>query len=47
MSDKNTVIISSYEIYDERFEEVYRFDKAKSTLQVGKGRRCEKLFMVK
>ena len=48
MSKKNTVLISSYEISDERFEEVYSFDKARSTLQGGySNSKCEKLFMVK
>ena len=45
----NIVIISSYSISDERFEVVYSFDKARSTLQGGansKGKN-EKLFMVK
>ncbi|ATE83035.1 hypothetical protein HYP44_gp35 [Lactococcus phage LP9207] len=43
------MIISSYSISDERFEVVYSFDKAHSTLQGGensKGKN-EKLFMVK
>ena len=44
----NIVIISSYSISDERFEVVYSFDKARSTLQSGtKNNKCEKLFMVK
>ena len=45
----NIVIISSYSISDERFEVVYSFDKARSSLQGGtssKGKN-EKLFMVK
>ena len=44
----NIVIISSYSISDERFEVVYSFDEARSTLQ-GRTRndKCEKLFMVK
>ena len=49
MSKNNIVIISSYSISDERFESVYSFDKARSTLQGGensKGKN-EKLFMVK
>lgn len=49
MAKNNIVIISSYSISDERFEAVYYFDKARSTLQGGtssKGRN-EKLFMVK
>ena len=45
----NIVIISSYSISDERFEAVYSFDKARSTLQGGENskRKNEKLFMVK
>lgn len=49
MAKKNIVIISSYSISDERFEAVYSFDKARSTLESGissKGKN-EKLFMVK
>ena len=49
MAKNNIVIISSYSISDERFEAVYSFDKARSTLQGGtsdKGQN-EKLFMVK
>lgn len=48
MSKKNIVLISSYEISDERFECVYEFKKARSTLYWGtRGKRTEKLFMVK
>ena len=47
ISKKNIVIISSYEISDERFEEVYSFDKARSTLKGGTSGKNEKLFMVK
>jgi hypothetical protein len=48
MAKNNIVIISSYSISDDRFEEVYSFDKARSTLQGGIGNgKCEKLFMVK
>ena len=48
MSKNNIVLISSYEISEERFEEVYSFDKARSTLQSGCHKsKCEKLFMVK
>ena len=47
MAKRNVVIISSYSISDERFEEVYSFDKARSTLQGGQGGKYEKLFMVK
>ena len=44
----NIVIISSYSISDERFEVVYSFDKAHSTLKGGtRNDECEKLFMVK
>ena len=48
MSEDNIVLISSYDISDDRFEEVYSFDKARSTLQGGSSNgKCEKLFMVK
>ena len=48
MSKSNIVIISSYSISDERFEVVYSFDKARSTLEGGtRNDKCEKLFMVK
>ena len=48
MAKTNIVIISSYSISDERFEVVYSFDKARSTLQSGiSNGKCEKLFMVK
>ncbi len=48
MSKSNIVIISSYSISDERFEAVYSFDKARSTVQGGtRNDKCEKLFMVK
>ena len=50
MSQQNIVIISSYEVSDERFEEVFSFDKARSTIQSGmsgSGSKCEKLFMAK
>ena len=48
MSKKNIVLISSYEISDERFECVYEFKKARSTYSPGpRGERTEKLFMVK
>lgn len=44
----NIVIISSYSISDERFEAVYSFDEARSTLGSGiRNDECEKLFMVK
>ena len=48
MAKTNIVIISSYSISDERFEVVYSFDKARSTIQGGtRNDKCEKLFMVK
>ena len=48
MSKKNIVLISSYEISDERFKCVYEFKNAKSTLAPnGAGKKTEKLFMVK
>ena len=48
MSKKNIVLISSYEISDSRFECVYEFKKARSTLQSGTNNdRTEKLFMAK
>ena len=48
MAEDNIVLISSYEILDDRFEEVYSFDKARSTLQGGSSNgKCEKIFMVK
>ena len=49
MAKNNIVIISSYSISDERFESVYSFDKARSTLQGGENSKAknEKLFMVK
>lgn len=47
MSKKNIVLISSYEITDDRFKCVYEFKTAKSTMQGGRaGNRTEKLFMV-
>lgn len=47
MSKNNIVLISSYEITDDRFKEVYSFDKARSTLQGGTSKgKCERLFMV-
>ena len=46
MSKKNIVLISSYEISDDRFKCVYEFEKARSTMQSGSaGKRTEKLFM--
>ena len=48
MAKTNIVIISSYSISDERFEAVYSFNKARSTLGSGiRNDKCEKLFMVK
>ena len=49
MAKTNIVIISSYSISDERFEVVYSFDKARSTIQGGISSKDknEKLFMVK
>ena len=48
MSKNNIVIISSYSISAERFEVVYSFDKARSTIKGGtRNDKCEKLFMVK
>lgn len=48
MSKRNTVVISSYEVNDERFEPVFEFKNARSTLNAkGHGNRTEKLFMVK
>ena len=47
MAKNNIVLISSYEISDPRFEVVYEFKTARSTLQGGhSGKRYEKLFMV-
>ena len=48
MAKNNIVIVSSYSISDERFEVVYSFDKAHSTLEGGTSdKENEKLFMVK
>lgn len=50
MSKNNIVLISSYEISDDRFECACEFKKARSTLQGGtnnKNNKTEKLFMVK
>lgn len=48
MAKDNVVIVSSYEISDERFKCVYSFDKTRSTMQGGTaGKKCEKLFMVR
>lgn len=48
MSKNNIVLLSSYEVSDDRFECVYEFKTARSTFQNGvPGKRTEKLFMVK
>ena len=48
MSKNNIVLLSSYEVSDDRFECVYEFKTARSTMIGGKsGKRTEKLFMVK
>lgn len=48
MSKQNIVIISSYEVCDERFEPVFEFNDVHSRLSAkGIGNRTEKLFMVK
>lgn len=48
MAKDNIVIISSYEMSDERFKCVYSFDNVVSTIQGGKVvKKCEKLFMVR
>ena len=44
MSKKNIVLISSYEISDDRFKCVYEFEKARSTMQSGSAGKTEKLF---
>ena len=47
MSKDNIVLISSYEVSDPRFEVVYEFKTARSTLNDSNfGKRYEKLFMV-
>ena len=46
MSKKNVVMISSYTVSDDRFDVVYRFENAKSTLGANGAGECEKLFMV-
>ena len=45
MAKKNIVLISSYEISDDRFKCVYEFEKARSTIQSGTAWKTEKLFM--
>ena len=48
MSKNNIVLLSSYEVSDDRFECVYEFKNARSTMAGGTtGKRTEKLFMVK
>ena len=48
MARENIVLLSSYTVSDDRFEEVFRFGTAQSTLSGGIDKtRCEKLFMVK
>lgn len=48
MSKNNIVLLSSYEVSDPRFEVVYEFKTARSTLNdAGYGKRYEKLFMVR
>ena len=48
MSKNNIVLLSSYEVSDDRFECVYEFKNARSTMARGiRGNRTEKLFMVK
>ena len=48
MARENIVLLSSYTVSDDRFEEVFRFETVRSTFSGGKGKgHCEKLFMVK
>ena len=48
MARENIVLLSSYTVSDDRFEEVFRFETARSTLSGWAGKEhCEKLFMVK
>ncbi len=48
MSKNNIVLLSSYEVSDDRFVCVYEFKTARSTMSGGNsGKRTEKLFMVK
>lgn len=46
MSKKNVVMISSYTVSDDRFDVVYKFENARSTLGTNGAGECEKLFMV-
>ena len=45
MAKNNIVLISSYDISDDRFKCVYEFEKARSTMQGGICGKTEKLFM--
>ena len=46
MAKKNIVLLSSYKISDSRFDVAYKFETARSSLQVGASSGdCEKLFM--
>ena len=48
MARENIVLLSSYTVSDDRFEEVFRFETAQSTICGGRDKtRFEKLFMVK
>ena len=48
MARENIVLLSSYIVSDDRFEEVFRFDSARSAFAGWERKgRCEKLFMVK
>ena len=48
MARENIVLLSSYTVSDDRFEEVYRFETVRSTLSGGMDKsRSEKLFIVK
>ena len=48
MARENIVLLSSYTVSDDRFEEVFRFETARSTFAGGADKnRREKLFMAK
>ena len=48
MARENIVLLSSYTVSDDRFEEVFRFETARSSLAGGFDKtRCEKLFVAK
>ena len=48
MSKKNIVLISSYEISDDRFECVYEFNNVRSTYAAGpRGNKTEELVIAK